>query len=126
MSDADVQSGTRAMYWTNANGEEDQAFTIRFDGDDRGTIEILNDDTEYDTVFRLLDGGKVWFTSTRVFDIQGVAWPEITIFEGTFVRADKISGEWAREDWECLPGRDPPCKYLPDAVGDPSRLVRES
>jgi hypothetical protein len=122
-------SGTWAMYWTNVNGSENQAFTIRFDGDDRGTIEIFNDDTEFDTHFRF-DGDLVWFTFTRVFEIeisdsQTVNWPEISTFEGTFTGADEISGEWAREGWDCVPDRDPPCQYRPDAVGDPSRLVRQ-
>jgi hypothetical protein len=31
-------SGTWAMYWTNANGSESQAFTITFTGSDTGTL----------------------------------------------------------------------------------------
>jgi hypothetical protein len=128
-SDANNLKGTWAMYWTNANGSENQAFTIRFDGGDKGTLEILNDDTEFDTTFRF-DGDRVWFTFTRIFDIeisdsQTIKWPEIRIFEGSFHGLDEISGEWAREDWDCVPDRDTPCKYHEDAVGDPARLVRE-
>jgi hypothetical protein len=127
---AGALSGTWDMYATNSEGDDRQVFTVQFVGADSGTLHILNDETEYDTVFRLLDGGKVWFTFTRVFDIQidnsqTIKWPEISVFEGTFVGADKISGEWAREGWDCLPERDPPCQYRPDAVGDSSRLVRE-
>jgi hypothetical protein len=123
-------SGTWDMYATNSAGHDRQVFTVQFAGTDSGTVDILNDDTEYDTVFRLLDGGKVWFTFTRGFPFKpdnspAIEWPEISVFEGTFVGPDEISGEWAREDWDCVPDRDPPCQYRPDAVGDPSRLVRQ-
>ena len=87
------------MYRTPTNGDERPAFTIRFDGDDRGTVEILNDDTEFDITFRF-DGDRLWFTFTRVFDIeisesQTVKWPEIGIFEGSFHGLDEVAGEWA-------------------------------
>lgn len=130
--DSDVDgplSGTWFMHSTNSEGDERPVFTVVFTGTDRGTVEILEDDTEFDTHFRL-DGDTVWFTFTRVFDFetddsQTVKWPEISVFTGAFTGVDKISGEWARDDWECLPDRDPPCVYKADAVGDPSYLLRE-
>lgn len=122
-------SGTWTMYWTPKKMTERPAFTVRFTGTDRGTVEILNEDTESNAHFRL-DGDLVWFTFTRVFDIETddsgiVKWPEISVFEGAFTGVDGISGEWAREAWDCVPDRDPPCVIKPDAIGDKSRLVRE-
>jgi hypothetical protein len=110
-ANAAALSGTWDMYPTNSEGDDRQVFTVQFVGTDSGTVHVLNDDT----VFRLLDGGNVWFTFTRVFDVQidnsqTIEWPEISVFEGTFVGADTISGEWAREGWDCLPDRDPPCQ----------------
>jgi hypothetical protein len=127
---AGALSGTWDMYATNSEGHDRQVFTVRFVGADSGTIDILNDDAEYDTVFRLLDDGKVWFTFTRIFPFKptnspAIEWTEISVFEGTFVGPDEISGEWARDDWDCVPDRDPPCEYKTDATGAPSRLARQ-
>lgn len=127
---AGAPSGTWEMNATNSVGHDRQVVTVQFVGTDSGTVHSLNNDTEYDRVFRLPDGGKAWFTFTRLFDIQidnsqTIRSPEISVFEGTFVEPDEISGEWEREGWDCMPDRDPPCQYSPDAVGDPSRLVRQ-
>jgi len=128
--DAGGLSGIWDMYATNVEGNDRQVFTVQFVGTDSGTLDILNDDTEFDTVFRVLDGGKVWFTFTRIFPFMpsnspAIEWPEISVFEGTFVGPGEIVGEWGRDDWDCVPDRDPPCKYRSDAVGMPSRLVRQ-
>ncbi len=115
-------AGTWDMYWTNSEGVERKGFTIRFIGAETGTVEILEDATEYGTEFTL-DGDTLWFTFTRVFDLDTGEWPETSVFEGTLSGSGEITGEWERQDWSCSPDADPPCSYGPKPLYFPARLV---
>ncbi len=123
-------SGTWAMYWTNSKGSESQAFTITFTGSDTGTLEILNDDTESNTTFKV-KGDEVMFEFTRTFQAPIGDWPEKSRFVGILKGRNEMSGEWAREDWECWPDQDKP-KIVAGCASDgkwsryPSHLIRMS
>ena len=117
-------SGTWDMYWTNIEGNERVGFTVRFVGGQTGSVEILEDDTEYDATFQV-NGDQVRFTFTRVFDLPTGDWPETSVFEGTLTSDDRMIGQWERQDWSCEPGRDPVCKYGDEPTRFPSRLVRK-
>ena len=93
-------SGTWAMYWTNSEGSESQAFTIRFTGGGTGTLEILEDYTEFNTAFEV-EGDQVMFEFTRTFQVPIGDWPEKSYFVGVLTGRNEMSGEWAREGWEC-------------------------
>lgn len=116
-------SGTWNMFATGADGNERPAFTVQFVGEDRGTVEILEDTTEFDATFEL-KGDQVSFTFTRIFDLDTGDWAETSVFAGTLVGDNEILGEYVREDWACLPDRDSPCAYEPEPLRFPSRLDR--
>lgn len=85
-------SGAWSMWWTNSLGDQSVAFTLRFNGDTSGTVEVLNDNTEYDTFFEL-DDEVVWLGFTRVLDPGG---PASSFFIGTFAEDGIVYGEWTR------------------------------
>lgn len=115
-------SGTWAMYWTNSEGSENQAFTITFTGSDTGRLEIHNDDTESETSFTV-DGDQVRFKFTRTHKTATGNWPEGSTFEGALTGPDAMVGVWARQGWECSPDG---CKHTGEWSQHPSRLVRIS
>ena len=118
-------SGTWAMYWTNVKKSENQAFTITFTGSDTGTLEILNDDTEFDTTFQV-DGDEVMFEFTRTFEVPIGDWPEKSYFVGVLKGRNEMTGEWARQGWECWPDPDAGCASEVEWSRYPSRLIRIS
>jgi len=119
-------SGTWDVYWTNSDGEENQAFTIRFVGADAGTVEFVEGAYEVmDATFEV-NGDQVAFAFTRIFNQADGDWPEASTFEGTLTAAGRIVGEWTRQNWSCaadLSGKST-CRYEPDLARYPSRLVR--
>ncbi len=117
-------SGTWAMYWTNSEGSETQAFAITFTGSDTGTLEIYEDDTEVDATFKV-DGDRVVFEFTRTFKVPIGDWPEKSTFKGTLTGRNDMTGKWARQGWECWSAPDAGCKTTEWSRHD-SRLIRIS
>jgi hypothetical protein len=118
-------SGTWAMYWTNSKGSESQGFTIRFTGGDTGTLEILEDDTEFNTTFEV-EGDQVMFEFTRTFQVPIGDWPEKSYFVGVLTGRNDMSGEWARQGWECWAKPVAGCASEVEWSRYPSHLIRMS
>jgi hypothetical protein len=112
------------MYWTNSNGFEKPAFTIRFTGTDSGTFEILGDATVSDATFQV-EGDTVSLEFTCTFDVPIGDWPVDSYFDGTLTGAEEMSGQWGRQGWECWPESDAGCGYEVEWSRYSSRLVRE-
>lgn len=116
-------NGTWVMYWRNAEGSENPAFTLQFNGVNGGSVDVLNDETESDTWIEF-DGDELRFGFTRTFDApekwpEGTpfpagGWEEKSEFVGTRVSDGQYLGNWYRDDWECRPDRTPPCSTGPD------------
>ena len=66
-SDEGPLSGTWSMWWRNANDSDSVAFTLRFNGLDTGTVEVLNDENAFDTSFTFEDD-RLSFGFTRMFE----------------------------------------------------------
>ncbi len=66
-------AGTWDMYWTNSRASN-KGLHHPFIGAETGTVEILEDTTEYGTEF-MLNGDTLWFTFTRVFISTPVSGP---------------------------------------------------
>ena len=112
------------MYTIGSDGNERHAFTLQFVGADTGTIEVVEDATEFDATFEL-DDDRVSFTFTRILDVLSGDWSEMSRFEGRLVETNEITGEYVREDWSCLPDRDPQCAYESEPLRFVARLVRQ-
>jgi hypothetical protein len=131
-SDEGPLSGTWTMWWRNAENSDNVAFTLRFNGLNTGTVEVLNDENEFDTSFTFEDDG-LSFGFTRMFepppnwpeDNPFGGWPEKSTFEGTRVSDGQFLGKWFRDDWECRPERQPPCVTKPEPNVYTSWLERE-
>jgi len=114
-------SGVWEMSWFTSTGDYGRGgFTLVFEGTNSGTINLLNDDYEYDTAFGL-DGNDVWFAFTRDFGTGGVVAPPgnvagRSLFKGSFVGPDEIEGLWIRDDWSCDP--DGNCEVTPGKEAD--------
>jgi len=115
-------SGTWVMYWRNVEGNDSPAFTLRFNGVNGGSVEVLNDETESDTWIEF-DGDELRFGFTRTFDLsdnwpEGTpypagGWDEKSEFKFTRVSDGQFLGTWFRDDWECRPDRTPACATNP-------------
>jgi hypothetical protein len=116
-------TGTWTMYWRNAADTDSAAFTLRFNGVNGGTVEVLNDETESDTWIEL-EGDELRFGFTRTFQapaswppgspFPAEGWDETSEFRGTRVSEGQFLGTWYRDDWECRPDLTPPCSTKPD------------
>ncbi len=109
-------NGTWTMYWRNSEGSESAAFTLRFNGVNGGTVEVLNDETESDTWIEF-DGDELRFGFTRTFtgnSYPAGGWDEKSEFTGAQVSDGQFLGRWYRDDWECSPDLVPPCVTKPD------------
>lgn len=118
-------NGTWVMYLRNSEGTDKAAFTLRFNGVNGGTVEVLNDETESDTWIELT-GDELRFGFTRTFQASANwaentaipfpagGWDEKSEFKGTRVSDGQFSGNWYRDDWECRPDVNPPCSTKPD------------
>lgn len=115
-------SGTWEMYWTNIEGNERVAFTLRFMDDEYGTVEFPYDDKPYDARWDI-NGNQISFGFARDFDGPGWSVTEWSSFEGTLVNPDLITGNWLRDDWSCAP--DDGCSKGPVPSKFDSRLVRQ-
>ena len=129
-SDADPLSGTWTMWWINDDGSRSDAFTIRFNGAESGTLEILNDETEIDTFFTV-DGDLVTLGFTRLqaldpkyYTQESVA--DISFFIGEFEDGNSIDGLWEREGYSCSPDGHPQCVLGTDPISLPAGLVRDN
>ncbi len=87
--------------------------------------EGLDDATVSDATFTV-EGDTASFEFTRAFEVPIGDWPERSYFDGTLTGADKMSGIWGREGWECWPEPDAGCGHEVEWSRHPSRLVRES
>ena len=116
-------SGTWVMYWRNAEDTDSAAFTLRFNGVNGGSVEVLNDNTESDTWIEL-DGNTLRFGFTRT-STPPASWPadvpfpaealdEKTEFNGTRVSDGQFLGNSYRDGWECQPDLTPPCSTNPN------------
>jgi len=131
----DPLSGTWNMVWRGDDGAEGTAFTLRFEGADTGTVEVLNDENESETWFEL-DGDVLRLGFTRTFakppswpadsPFPSGGWPENTTFEGDRDSDGSFLGTWYRDDWECNPGLNPPCSYKDVRMSFAARAERES
>jgi hypothetical protein len=115
-------SGTWVMYWRNSEDTDSPAFTLRFNGVDGGTVEVLNDETEFDTWIEF-DGDVLRFGFTRM--MERVDWPEKSDFTGTHISDGQFLGNWFRDVWECDPNRTPPCVTEPDQVSYTAWIERQ-
>jgi hypothetical protein len=116
-------SGTWDMYWTNINGVDGKAYTVRFTTE--GTVWILEADAIGHTEYSL-NGDRLRFTFTHV--VSGSYhedFPVVDNFEGVVDSAGEIVGEWERGGYECRPDRTPPCELQP-STSFASRLVIQS
>jgi len=115
-------SGTWDMHWTNVNGVDGKAYTVRFTKE--GTVWILEGDAIGHTEYSL-DGDKVWFTFTHV--ISGSYHEDFSVvdsFHGVLNSAGEIVGTWERGGYECSPDNAPPCGLRPSSFFD-AWLVRQ-
>ncbi len=117
--------GTWIMYITGSDEEERHAFTVQFIGTETGTVEILEDSTEFDTGYELR-GDIVSFGFTRIRTTEFGDWSEMSGFEGTRATGAEFVGQYVRENWSCHPDRDPPCEYETEPIRFPARLVPKS
>ena len=129
-SDEGHLSGTWTMWWVNANGQRSDAFTIRFNGVDSGTLEILEDETEIDTFFTV-DGDLVTFGFTLLRPLDPEYYtqesvPAISFFIGEFEDANSVEGLWEREGYSCSPDTQPQCNLGTNPSTHPAGLIRES
>ena len=92
-------SGDWTLWWTNADGNTNPAFGIRFKGVDSGTVDVTNDDTATDTFFEL-EGDELSLGWTRVVGGE----PSTDYFVGTIFDEDTIEGVWYRPGSECSNG----------------------
>jgi hypothetical protein len=116
--------GTWIMYTTGSDDLERHAFTVQFIGTDTGSVEIVEDTTEFDAAFEM-KGDAVSFEFTRIRTTEFGDWSEMSVFEGTFATDDEIAGDYVRENWSCLADRNPPCQYESGSLKFAARLVRE-
>jgi hypothetical protein len=112
------------MYWTNDDGSERQAFTVRFTGSDTGTVKILGDATVEHTAFDV-NRDQIRFTLTRLLDAPVGDWSETSVFEGSVIGSDRMLGAWTLEAWSCQTDPEPSCAYTGDLARFSSRLVRQ-
>lgn len=129
-SDAGPLSGTWTMWWINDDGSRSDAFIIRFNGVDSGTLEILNDETEIDTFFTV-DGDLVTLGFTRLRALDPKYYTQesvaaISFFIGEFEDDNSINGLWEREGYSCSPDGDPQCVLGTDPSSHPAGLVRDN
>jgi len=128
-------SGTWSMWWRNAENSENVAFTLRFDGLNTGTVEVLNDEDAFDSWFEFEDD-VLRFGFTRMFEppanwpagnpFPAGGWPENSTFEGTRDSDGQFLGKWYRDDWECRPELSPPCSYKDVRTFSVAWVERES
>ncbi len=93
-------SGEWTLRWTNAEGNTSSAFVLRLNGVDSGTVDVLNDETDYDGFFEL-EGDDLSMSWTRVLENTG---PSSDYFVGKVFDEDTIEGTWYRPGSECSNG----------------------
>lgn len=122
------------MVWRGDDGAEGTVFILRFNGSNTGTVDVLNDENESETWFEL-EGDVLRLGFTRTFQkptswpadspFPAGGWPEQTTFEGDLDGNGSFLGTWYRDDWECIPGLNPPCSYKEVRMSFAARVERE-